>query len=229
MFHLVQSIYHKIKEKPEYSILILGIENSGKTTFLEQLKKKSGMNYKEFNKIMPTMGQNVANIPIQNGGLLQEQTVSDFNRPAGKSDMILRVWDLSGQSRLRRLWSRYFDKCHAIVYIMDSSFDEIGKENFDERMNTCVDVFEKDVLEILNANNKNIPILILANKQDKSDVLDIVDLKMSFNKVLAKMDHDFDSRILPISATSGEGIDTCVNWLVMRLIKNSEFRPPVYK
>jgi len=112
---------------------------------------------------------------------------------------------------------------------MDSSFDEIGRESFGEKMESCVNVFEKDVLEILNANDKNIPILILGNKQDKSDVLDIVDLKMAFNSVLAKMDHDFDSRILPISATSGEGIDTCVNWLVMRLIKNSEFRPPVYR
>ncbi|CAI8496230.1 unnamed protein product [Hanseniaspora opuntiae] len=227
MFHLVQSIYHKINEKPEYSVLILGIENSGKTTFLEQLKKKSGMNYKDFNKIMPTMGQNVANIPIQNGRLTQ-QTESDFNRPT-KTDMVLRVWDLSGQTRLRRLWAKYFDKCHAIVYIMDSSFDDIEKENFDRRMESCVEVFEKDVLEILNAHDKNIPILILANKQDKTDVLDIVDLKMAFNRALAKMDHDFDSRILPISATSGEGIDTCINWLVMRLIKNSEFRPPIYK
>ncbi|XBW35821.1 hypothetical protein QEN19_001394 [Hanseniaspora menglaensis] len=224
MFHLVQSIYNKIKEKPEYSVLILGIENSGKTTFLEQLKKKSKMNFKNFNKIMPTMGQNVANIPIIGENLLENSGALDRRN----NDLVLRVWDLSGQKKLRKLWSRYFDKCHAIIYILDSSLDE-KDENMSAKMADVVSVFKNDLLSLLNTNNHNIPILILANKQDKSDVVDIVDLKIAFNQELQKTDEDFDSRILPISAVTGEGVDVAVNWLVTRLRRNSETRPPVYK
>lgn len=224
MFHLVQSIYKKIKEKPEYSVLILGVENSGKTTFLEQLKKKSGLNYKSFNKILPTMGQNVANIPIIGDNLADESTTLDKRN----NDLVLRVWDLSGQLKLRKLWTRYFDNCHAIIYILDSSVDE-KDGNISTKLEEVVAVFKNDLLGMLNSNNKNIPILILANKQDKSDVVDIVDLKLAFNKELQRTDNDFDSRILPISAITGEGIDSCINWLVMRLRRNSDARPPVYK
>ena len=214
-----------MKEKPEYSILILGIENSGKTTFLEQLKKKSGLNHKNFNKILPTMGQNVANIPIHGDNLLECSTALD-NR---SNDLVLRVWDLSGQKRLRKLWSRYFDKCHAIIYILDSSLDDEIDGNMGKKIEELVAVFKTDLLTMLNTNNKNIPILILANKQDKSDIIDIVDLKLAFNNELQRMDDDFDSRILPISAITGEGIDACINWLVLRLRRNSVIRPPVYR
>lgn len=213
-----------MQEKPEYSVLILGIENSGKTTFLEQLKKKSKLNYKHFNKILPTMGQNVANIPIAGDNLIDSTTSLDKRN----NNLLLRVWDLSGQKALRKLWSRYFDNCHAIIYILDSSLDE-KDENLSVKVEEVLSVFKNDVLCMLNTNNKIIPILILANKQDKSSIIDIVDLKLAFNNELQKLDDDFDSRILPISAISGEGIDACINWLVLRLRRNSEVRPPVYR
>jgi ADP-ribosylation factor related protein 1 len=43
--------------------------------------------------------------------------------PAGKITLpstILQFWDLGGQRGIRNIWHRYFDDCHAVVYVIDA-------------------------------------------------------------------------------------------------------------
>ena len=44
----------------------------------------------------------------------------------------LSVWDLGGQKELRKYWSNYYDKTHALIYVVDSAdedrVEEAGKE-----------------------------------------------------------------------------------------------------
>ena len=33
---------------------------------------------------------------------------------------ILKFWDLGGQKGIRSIWPRYYDDCHAVVYVIDA-------------------------------------------------------------------------------------------------------------
>lgn len=55
---------------------------------------------------------------------------------------------------------------------------------------------------ITNEDVEGLPILMLANKQDREDRLEVEDIKEIFNKIAERMSAR-DSRVLPISALSG--------------------------
>lgn len=83
-------------------MLLLGLDNAGKTTLLEQMKAGQSKAPREARlRTVPTVGQNVT--------VLQ------------RADLSLRVWDVGGQHSLRRLWHSYYSACHAIVFVIDSS------------------------------------------------------------------------------------------------------------
>lgn len=44
--------------KPEYSILILGLDGAGKTTLLERVKQQLGQRHEPLDRVVPTVGQN---------------------------------------------------------------------------------------------------------------------------------------------------------------------------
>ena len=66
MFTLLSGLYKYLTQKDEYFILILGLDNSGKTTYLEQVKTKFTANYKMMNpsKITTTVGCNIGKVDI---------------------------------------------------------------------------------------------------------------------------------------------------------------------
>jgi ADP-ribosylation factor related protein 1 len=66
MYTLLSGLYKYLTQKDEYFILIVGLDNSGKTTYLEQVKTKFNKNYKMMNpnKITTTVGCNIGKIDI---------------------------------------------------------------------------------------------------------------------------------------------------------------------
>ncbi|XP_069099373.1 ADP-ribosylation factor-related protein 1 isoform X1 [Pleurodeles waltl] len=137
MYTLLSGLYRYVFQKDEYCILILGLDNAGKTTFLEQTKTRFNRNYKgmSLSKITTTVGLNIGTIDM------------------GKSRLMF--WDLGGQEELQSLWDKYYAESHGVIYVIDST-DE-------DRLSESKRAFEKmissDVLE-------GVPILVLANKQD---------------------------------------------------------------
>lgn len=83
----------------------------------------------------PTIGSNVENITHNN--------------------VKFSAWDLGGQERMRSIWSTYYQRTDAIIFVIDSSD---GKN----------EVISKTELFkiVINENLKDVPILVLANKQD---------------------------------------------------------------
>ncbi|CCH57845.1 hypothetical protein TBLA_0A00450 [Henningerozyma blattae CBS 6284] len=203
MFHLIQGLYQNWNQRELYSVLILGLDNAGKTTFLETLKKEYSQVSKDLDKITPTVGQNVATIPIK------ESTT--------KSNCILKFWDVGGQESLRSMWSEYYKQCHAIIFLVDST----DRTRIDE----CSDVLKTIVMD---EYIEGIPILMLANKQDREDTMELQDIKQIFNKIAEHLSAR-DSRVLPVSALTGEGVKDASEWLVTRLVRNKANRPPQYK
>lgn len=64
MYTLLSQIYASYNRKEEYSVLILGLDDAGKTTLLERMKSQNGVQSLSSDKITPTIGQNsTSNIP----------------------------------------------------------------------------------------------------------------------------------------------------------------------
>merc|ERR1712157_45928 len=87
-------------------ILMLGLDNAGKTTILKKMSEE------DITHIMPTQGFNIKSL-VQDG-------------------FKLNVWDIGGQKTIRPYWSNYFESSDALVYVIDSSdkrrLEESGQE-----------------------------------------------------------------------------------------------------
>ncbi len=54
--------------------------------------------------------------------------------PVGKITLpstILKFWDLGGQRGIRSIWHRYYDDCHAVVYVIDADDRERLSEGWE--------------------------------------------------------------------------------------------------
>ncbi|XP_021365485.1 ADP-ribosylation factor-like protein 3 [Mizuhopecten yessoensis] len=104
------SLLRKLKssKSEELRILLLGLDNSGKTTLLKQLANEG----QELKNVAPTQGFNIKSV-----------------QAAGFQ---LNVWDIGGQRRIRPYWRNYFDNTDVLIYVIDSSdrkrLDESGTE-----------------------------------------------------------------------------------------------------
>ncbi|KAG9191574.1 ADP-ribosylation factor 6 [Alternaria panax] len=223
MYHLFKSIYLHATSKEEYSVLLLGLDNAGKTTLLEQIKGTYTPSHPNL-KTVPTVGQNVATIAL----------------PPPNPPIYLKIWDVGGQHSLRGLWQSYYSSCHAIVFVIDSS--DVGNATLADmsahnaasiedigRLDEC-----KLVLESVLANEdaSGVPILILANKQDREDCVEVIRIKEGFVRRVfegEKGGNVRDSRVLPCSALTGTGVQEAVEWLCSRMAFNKEARPPVMR
>ena len=215
-------------------MILLGLDNAGKTTFHEQTKSLFLPEHPDPKlKTVPTVGQNVSTITLP--------------------DMYLKIWDVGGQLSLRKLWQSYYASCHAIVFIIDST--DIGDGTLDPdpsagtagtgtapaadgghhphddngRLDECRLVLE-DVLQ--NSETEGVPLLILANKQDREDCVEVVRIKEGLVKKVfegEKASSIRDSRVLPVSALTGTGVREAVDWLRSRVKWNKESRPPVMR
>ncbi|CAF1090173.1 unnamed protein product [Rotaria magnacalcarata] len=77
-------------------IIMLGLDNAGKTTILYRMKRTE-----DFHTV-PTIGFNVETISPCRG-------------------ISLTVWDVGGQDHLRTLWHHYFDNVDGLVFVIDST------------------------------------------------------------------------------------------------------------
>merc|ERR1711965_258613 len=90
------SLLRKLKRsETEVRILMLGLDNSGKTSILKRLSDE------DITHIMPTQGFNIKS-------LLHE-------------GFKLNVWDIGGQSTIRPYWKNYFENTDALIYVVDSA------------------------------------------------------------------------------------------------------------
>ncbi len=90
----------KEKEK-EVRILILGLDNAGKTTIL---RKFCG---EPIETIEPTLGFNIKTLEHKN--------------------YHLNVWDVGGQKTIRAYWRNYFEKTDGLIWVVDSA-DQVRLE-----------------------------------------------------------------------------------------------------
>merc|ERR1711862_1047840 len=92
---LFSSIFGSLFGNKEVRILILGLDNAGKTTILYRLQVD------EVVQTIPTIGFNVETVQYKN--------------------IKFQVWDLGGQTSIRPYWRCYYPNTDAIIYVVDSA------------------------------------------------------------------------------------------------------------
>ncbi len=169
--------------------------------------------------------------------------------------MYLKIWDVGGQHALRKLWTSYYSSCHAIVFVVDSTDigddgepDDLGSRNNPDdegtsasengdmgstrqlgRLEECRLVLES---VLASHDTTGIPILILANKQDREDCVETVRIKEGLVRKVFEGEKGGgvrDSRVLPVSALRGDGVREAVEWVRSRVKWNREGRAPVMR
>lgn len=83
-----------------------------------------------------------------------------------------------------------------------------------------------------NHDAEGVPILVLANKQDREDCVEVVRIKEGLVRKVFEGEQGGnvrDSRVLPCSALTGTGVQEAVEWLCSRVKWNKEARPPVMR
>lgn len=102
------AILRKLKSSPdkELRLLLLGLDNAGKTTLLKSLASE------DIAHITPTQGFNIKS--VQSEGFR------------------LNVWDIGGQRKIRPYWRNYFENTDVLIYVIDSAdrkrLEETGQE-----------------------------------------------------------------------------------------------------
>ncbi|KAI9823126.1 MAG: Arf GTPase arl1 [Sarea resinae] len=81
--------------KKEIRVLILGLDNAGKTTLLWRLK------IGEVVTTTPTIGFNIESVTYKN--------------------LNFTVWDLGGQTSIRPYWRCYYADTSAVIFVIDST------------------------------------------------------------------------------------------------------------
>uniref|UniRef100_A0A9J8BK72 ADP-ribosylation factor-like 6 n=2 Tax=Cyprinus carpio TaxID=7962 RepID=A0A9J8BK72_CYPCA len=203
-------------KKKEVNVLCLGLDNSGKTTIINQLKPSNA----QAQDIVPTIGFSIEKFKT--------------------SSLSFTVFDMSGQGRYRNLWEHYYKwvsliqaylimftelmKCHrplwnrsvffcvyqcylvfregqAIIFVIDSG-DKLRMVVAKEELDT--------LLNHPDIKHRRIPILFFANKMDLRDALSAV--KVSQLLCLENI-KDKPWHICASDAVKGEGLQEGVDWL----------------
>mmetsp|Transcript_12816 Transcript_12816/g.17671 ORF Transcript_12816/g.17671 Transcript_12816/m.17671 type:complete len:202 (+) Transcript_12816:43-648(+) len=191
MFGLFYGFYQYLFNKPEYKVLVLGVDNAGKTAFLEQLKTTYlGIQPFPHDKLMSTVGLNIGKIELH--------------------DCKLIFWDLGGQQGLRSIWEKYFEEAHGIIYVIDS----VDSEKLEDAKITLERILQHpSVPEI-------VPLLVLCNKQDISGARSPAEIALLLNLRNLQDDGSSFGRkyhVQGISALRGDGIQSGIEWMTKTL------------
>ncbi|XP_016938313.1 ADP-ribosylation factor-like protein 3 [Drosophila suzukii] len=134
------SLLRKLRPNPEKEarILLLGLDNAGKTTILKQLASE------DITTVTPTAGFNIKSV-----------AADGFK---------LNVWDIGGQWKIRPYWKNYFANTDVLIYVIDctdrSRLPEAGSELFEMLMDNRL----KQVPVLIFANKQDMPDAMTASE-----------------------------------------------------------------
>eukprot|EP00033_Pygsuia_biforma_P001355 GCRY01001535.1.p1 GENE.GCRY01001535.1~~GCRY01001535.1.p1 ORF type:complete len:328 (+),score=54.26 GCRY01001535.1:245-1228(+) len=129
MFTLSRNLYRWIKRRREkrIRILLLGVDNAGKTTLLHALKEEDP------ELVTPTWGFNT-----------EETKMREF---------IVTFFDLGGGENIRGIWTNYYAEVHGAIYVVDSA----DKQKIEAATSTFIQCMEDERLKkkpVLVLSNK---------------------------------------------------------------------------
>lgn len=164
--------YSSITSKTKTKLLLLGTENSGKTSFLYSVTKK----FSKLIGLSPTAGAEIKSIEALGSSIF--------------------IWDLGGQSGLRE---KYLNKAEIYLYDADLLFyfiDVKNKSGFEESLE-----YLQNILIQLKRFNQNPPIVYIFSKGDP-DILKSKEIIENINYLQSRLSKIVPETVPEIFVTS---------------------------
>ncbi len=118
----------------DVSVLVVGLDNSGKSSLLNFLRPQETQN----NYIVPTVGFNVEHFSCKG--------------------LSFTAFDMSGQSRYRTLWGNYYRTTNGIIFVIDSSDKTrilVAREELQQLL-SHPDILSRDIPILFFANKMDL-------------------------------------------------------------------------
>ncbi|CAG8616562.1 4164_t:CDS:2 [Ambispora gerdemannii] len=129
-------------------------------------------------------------------------TVGFNMRKVTKGNVTMKLWDIGGQPRFRSMWERYCRGVNAIVFVIDSA----DHDKLEAARTELKSLLEKPQLA-------NIPVLVLGNKNDLPDALNVEQIIEVMN---LKSINNREVSCYSISAKNQVNIDITLQWLIKK-------------
>nr|QXF29034.1 Arf1c [Gefionella okellyi] len=165
-----------IKLSDPARVLLIGLDAAGKTTLLYKLKLG------EVVSTVPTIGFNCEQLKYKN--------------------LEMTMWDVGGQTKIRRLWRYYYENTDIVIFVVDSA----DRSRLDEAAEELHNVLQDDMM-------RNVKLLVFANKHDMPQAMDAGELArgLRLNKLSQKW------HVQTSNAVSGDGLYEGFDWAVNEL------------
>ncbi|PSC74239.1 ADP-ribosylation factor 8 [Micractinium conductrix] len=158
----------------EMELSLIGLQNAGKTSLVNVLT--TGQFHED---MIPTVGFNM--------------------RKVTKGGVVIKLWDLGGQTRFRSMWERYCRGVQAIVFVVDSA-DLDSLEAAKEELHSL----------LTKPSLAGIPLLVLGNKNDLPEALSANEL---IERLGLRVVSDRETCVYSISCKRQANIDVTLRWL----------------
>lgn len=133
------TILKKMKQKEkEVRLLMLGLDNAGKTTILKKF------NGEDIDTISPTLGFNIKT--LEHRGFK------------------LNIWDVGGQKSLRSYWRNYFESTDGLIWVVDCADRMRLQDCKQELQNLLVEERLAGATLLVFANKQDLPGALPAEK-----------------------------------------------------------------
>jgi GTPase SAR1 family protein len=162
-------------------IIILGIQAVGKTSIINRV-----ISGKFSDQVKPTLAPQILKMMYE------------------RIDM--RVYDMGGQAKLRKMWETSVSKPQGIVYVLDcTSNPDLHQDSINEFTRMMKYYFGDPTKPFLPLHT---PVLLLANKKDLNPYLTIETVQSQFHPE----EYKINFKIGLVSAKTGEGLEENFQW-----------------
>eukprot|EP01116_Phalansterium_solitarium_P010108 TRINITY_DN24564_c0_g1_i1.p1 TRINITY_DN24564_c0_g1~~TRINITY_DN24564_c0_g1_i1.p1 ORF type:complete len:219 (-),score=45.05 TRINITY_DN24564_c0_g1_i1:142-798(-) len=137
MYLLLRYGYRKLfQKKQDRNVCILGLDGAGKTSLLNDIRRKFGLRFQDPTEITPTVyGQNASKVDYEH--------------------FSLQVWDLGGQKKNRDVWNLYYDDTDLLIWVINAA----DKERVTSSLYALAAVLQDERM-------RYVPVCVVAGKQD---------------------------------------------------------------
>eukprot|EP01084_Bolivina_argentea_P126684 224259_1 len=112
------------------------------------------------------------------------------------------VFDVGGQEKIRPLWKHYYENANAIIFVVDSA----DRQRIDQSADSARAELERVITE---PQLRDVPLLVLANKQDINHALSVSELSKRLGLHSLKRKWKIQAAV----ATKAQGLYEGFDWL----------------